>query len=107
MYSQPRIPYLIMNITRLLILIYNAQTSIPILQNNSKGAFVPERSMLPESLTIDESLLSDPDAYPITVKVRHLSDEESNPTAYKGDVNGTRSGLFRSSLLSAGEEEKL
>jgi len=64
--------------------------------------------MLPESLEIDESLVDDLDAYPITVKVRHLSEEESNPTAYKGDTNGgTRSGLFRSSLLSASEEEKL
>ncbi|GAA6017808.1 hypothetical protein JCM11491_004628 [Sporobolomyces phaffii] len=74
---------------------------------HSKGTFVPERGMLPESLEIDESLVSDLDAYPITVKVRHLSEDESNPTAYKGDVNGTRSGLFRSSLLSASEEEKL
>lgn len=75
---------------------------------HSNGTFVPERGMLPESLEIDESLVDDLDAYPITVKVRHLSEEESNPTAYKGDTNGgTRSGLFRSSLLSAGEEEKL
>lgn len=63
--------------------------------------------MLPESLSIDESLVSDLDAYPISVKVRHLSEEESNPNAFKGDTNGTRSGLFRSSLLSASEEEKL
>ncbi|GAA5961789.1 hypothetical protein JCM3765_004073 [Sporobolomyces pararoseus] len=74
---------------------------------HSKGAFAPERSMLPESLSIDESLVSNLDAYPISVKVRHLSEEESNPTAFKGDTNGTRSGLFRSSLLSASEEEKL
>ncbi|GAA5913952.1 uncharacterized protein JCM6883_000131 [Sporobolomyces salmoneus] len=74
---------------------------------HSKGAFAPERSMLPESLSIDESLVSDVDAYPISVTVRHLSEDESNPTAFKGDVNGTRSGLFRSSLLSASEEEKL
>ncbi|GAA6061800.1 hypothetical protein JCM10212_004856 [Sporobolomyces blumeae] len=71
------------------------------------SGFAPERGMLPESLVIDESLVNDLDAYPITVKVRHLSEAESNPTAYKGETNGTRSGLFRSSLLSAAEEEKL
>lgn len=63
--------------------------------------------MLPESLEIDESVVDDVDAYPITLTVRHLSDEESNPSGYKGDENGTRSGLFRSSLLSAAEEEAL
>ncbi|GAA5847228.1 hypothetical protein JCM9279_006147 [Rhodotorula babjevae] len=74
---------------------------------HSKGAIVPERSMLPESLDIDESLVSDLDAYPITLTVRHLSDDESNPNGYAGDATGTRSGLFRSSLLSAEEEEAL
>ncbi|GAA5910203.1 hypothetical protein JCM6882_001771 [Rhodosporidiobolus microsporus] len=74
---------------------------------HSKGAIIPERGMLPESLEVDESLVDDLSAYPISVKVRHLSDEEANPDAYKGDVNGTRSGLFRSSLLSAEEEAAL
>ncbi|GAA5934705.1 hypothetical protein JCM1841_001782 [Sporobolomyces salmonicolor] len=74
---------------------------------HSNGAVAPERSILPESLEIDESLIDDLEAHPITVKVRHLSEEESNPDAYKGDASGTRSGLFRSSLLSAAEEEAL
>ncbi|GAA5948023.1 hypothetical protein JCM10213_007025 [Rhodosporidiobolus nylandii] len=74
---------------------------------HSNGSIVPERCMLPESLSIDESLVDDVDAYPITVTVRHLSEEEANPDAYKGDASGTRSGLFRSSLLSAEEEEAL
>lgn len=63
--------------------------------------------MLPESLDIDESLVSDLNAYPITLTVKHLSDAESNPDSYTGDATGTRSGLFRSSLLSAEEEEAL
>jgi len=63
--------------------------------------------MLPESLDIDESLVSDLNAYPITLTVKHLSDAESNPDGYTGDATGTRSGLFRSSLLSAEEEEAL
>ncbi|BGP19240.1 hypothetical protein JCM10213v2_007327 [Rhodosporidiobolus nylandii] len=61
---------------------------------HSNGSIVPERCMLPESLSIDESLVDDVDAYPITVTVRHLSEEEANPDAYKGDASGTRSGLF-------------
>lgn len=63
--------------------------------------------MLPESLDLDESIAADQDAYPVTLKVRHLSDEQSQPSAFTGEANGTRSGLFRSSLLSAAEEEAL
>ncbi|GAA5988739.1 hypothetical protein JCM10908_006149 [Rhodotorula pacifica] len=73
----------------------------------SHGKFAPERCMLPETLDLDEALSADMDAYPITLTVRHLSEEESNPTAYTGENGGTRSGLFRSSLLSAAEEEAL
>lgn len=67
----------------------------------------PERCMLPETLNLDKAASNDSQAYPITLKVRHLSDDESNPTAYTGENGGTRSGLFRSSLLSAAEEEAL
>ncbi|GAA5972399.1 hypothetical protein JCM11641_001825 [Rhodosporidiobolus odoratus] len=74
---------------------------------HSNGAVAPERCMLPEALAIDESLVDDHSAYPISVTVRHLSDEEANPDAYQGEANGTKSGLFRSTLLSAAEEEAL
>ncbi|GAA5853834.1 hypothetical protein JCM8547_007467 [Rhodosporidiobolus lusitaniae] len=78
-------------------------------KKHSNGAIIPERCMLPESLEINESLVDDFSAHPITVKVRHLSEEEANPDAYKGDQQngGTKSGLYRSSLLSAEEEEAL
>lgn len=62
--------------------------------------------MVPEKLEIDESLLSDPEAYPIKVTLRHLSEEEANPDGLT-KVGETRSGLFRSSLVSAAEEEAL
>lgn len=55
---------------------------------------------------MDESLMSDPSAYPIKVTLRHLSEEESNPESLTQN-GATRSGLFRSSLVSAEEEEKL
>lgn len=78
-------------------------------QKHSSGTLIPERCMLPESLSIDETLVDDLSAHPITVTVRHLTEEEANPDAYKGDQTngGTKSGLFRSSLLSAKEEEDL
>lgn len=63
--------------------------------------------MLPDTLSIDESLVADHNSHPITLTVRHLSEGESTPDAYKFDDKGVRSGLFRSSLLSAAEEEGL
>ncbi|KAK4705032.1 phenol 2-monooxygenase (NADPH), partial [Phenoliferia sp. Uapishka_3] len=72
----------------------------------SKGAVKVERGIVPESLTIDESLVDQPDAYPITVTLRHLSEAESNPNGLTS-TGGVKSGLFRSSLVSAAEEEAL
>ncbi|GEM12326.1 phenol 2-monooxygenase [Rhodotorula toruloides] len=74
---------------------------------HSKGAIAPERSMLPETLSVEKSLVADYDSHPITLTVRHLSEGESTPDAYKFDDKGVRSSLFRSSLLSAAEEEIL
>ncbi|KAM0791829.1 hypothetical protein ACM66B_004088 [Microbotryomycetes sp. NB124-2] len=73
---------------------------------HSEGKIVAERGVLPESLEVDQALLDDPLAHPIKVVLRHLSDDESNPNGltHHGE---TRSGLFRSSLVSAEEEEAL
>ena len=38
-----------------------------------------ERGILPTSLEIDESLVESPDDYPVTVNLRHLSEEEATP----------------------------
>jgi 2-polyprenyl-6-methoxyphenol hydroxylase-like FAD-dependent oxidoreductase len=54
-----------------------------------------ERGVLPESLEIDESAVEDPDAYPISVQLRHLTDEEATPAQQSGT---TSDGLFRSNL---------
>lgn len=75
---------------------------------HSGGKITIERGLLPESMEIDESLVDDLSAHPITVTVRHLSEAESNPQGLTSAANGeTRSGLFRSSLVSAEEEEAL
>ncbi|KAJ1025137.1 hypothetical protein NDA16_002643 [Ustilago loliicola] len=54
-----------------------------------------ERAVLPESLTVDEALVDDPNAYPVQVEVRKLSEEEATPTQMG---NSVPNGLFRSSL---------
>jgi phenol 2-monooxygenase len=54
------------------------------------------RGVLPETLSIDEALVEDPDAYPITVQLRHLTEEEAMPAQQKGQ--NVQDGLFRSNL---------
>ncbi len=54
-----------------------------------------EGGVLPEQLDIDRSKSEDNDAYPITVKLRHLSDDEATPAQNNTSVPD---GLFRSSL---------
>jgi phenol 2-monooxygenase len=65
------------------------------IQRHSDGKLAVERAVLPESLSIDEHAVDDPDAYPVTVEVRKLSEEEATPTQMGKSVPN---GLFRSSL---------
>ncbi|KAJ9115387.1 hypothetical protein QFC22_005142 [Naganishia vaughanmartiniae] len=74
---------------------------------NSNGSLVVERGVSPETLLIDESLVDDQSAYPITLKLKHLSDAESMPDESVTKVGGIKSGIFRSSLMSAEQEEAL
>ncbi|KAK1977696.1 FAD binding domain-containing protein [Colletotrichum cereale] len=54
-----------------------------------------ERMVIPTSLEIDESKAEDPDARPVTVTLRHLTEEEATPTQMLSNLND---GLFRSNL---------
>ena len=54
-----------------------------------------ERGVLPETLEFDHSTSEDYDAYPIRVRVRHLSDEEATPIQ---NESSAPDGLFRSNL---------
>lgn len=74
-------------------------------QKHSKGAISVERGVVPESLEIEQSLVNDTSAHAITIKLRHLTAEESRPEDTLTKHGETRSGLFRSSLVSAEEEE--
>ncbi|OLN94309.1 Phenol 2-monooxygenase 4 [Colletotrichum chlorophyti] len=54
-----------------------------------------ERGVIPTSLEIDEAAAEDPHAYPVTVTLRHLTEEEATPTQMLSNLSD---GLFRSNL---------
>ncbi|KAI1124597.1 FAD binding domain-containing protein [Nemania abortiva] len=58
-----------------------------------------ERMVIPTSLSIDEEKVDDDDAYPLTVTLRQLSEEEATPTQRLSNLSD---GLFRSNLLDDG-----
>ena len=63
---------------------------------------VVERGVLPETLEFDESRAEDYEAYPIKVKLRHLTEEEATPKQSATSANGAgiQDGLFRSNLTA-------
>lgn len=73
------------------------------------GAHPVERGVLPAELTIDESLVEDPDAYPISVRLRHLSEKEATPQQTATSFNGqaVQDGLFRSNMTADDTHEIL
>ncbi|EST09308.1 Monooxygenase, FAD-binding [Kalmanozyma brasiliensis GHG001] len=62
---------------------------------HSRGKLSVERGILPETLAVDEAGIDDAKAYPVTVEVRKLSEEEATPTQMGKSVPN---GPFRSSL---------
>lgn len=72
----------------------------------SKDTIQVERGVLPESLEIDKSKVEDESAYPITVKLRHLTEQEATP---EQQINGSKiaDGLFRSNLIHEDDEDDL
>ncbi|KAI9369456.1 FAD binding domain-containing protein [Aspergillus egyptiacus] len=68
-----------------------------------------ERGVMPTKIEIDESLVESPDAYPITVNLRHLSEAEATPKQTGTAVNGSavQDGLFRSNLAADDTEDLL
>lgn len=65
-----------------------------------------ERGVLPESLEIDRSKVEDDSAYPVTVKLRYLTEEEATP---EQQVTGSKvsDGIFRSNLVQEDDEDDL
>ncbi|ETI27668.1 hypothetical protein G647_00117 [Cladophialophora carrionii CBS 160.54] len=68
-----------------------------------------EHGVLPTSLEFDESLAENTDAYPITVRLRHLTEQEATPKQSATSLNGSglQDGLFRSNLSSDDTQELL
>lgn len=72
----------------------------------SKDTIRVERGVVPESLEIDELKVKDQSSYPVTVKLRHLTDEEATP---EQQISGSKisDGLFRSNLMHEDDEDDL
>ncbi len=59
------------------------------------GPLRVERMVAPTALHIDEAAADDEDAYPVTVKLRRLSEAEATPAQV---VSNLPDGMFRSNL---------
>jgi phenol 2-monooxygenase len=72
----------------------------------SGGKIEVERGVLPESLEIDEAKVEDGEAYPVTVKLRTLTEEEATPLQQQSGSK-VSDGLFRSNLAMEDDEDDL
>ncbi|KAL0932813.1 FAD monooxygenase [Colletotrichum truncatum] len=72
----------------------------------SKDTIHVERGVIPESLEIDQSKVDDDSAYPVTVKLRQLTEEEATPPQ-AANASKVPDGLFRSNLVQNDDEEDL
>ncbi|KAK9416027.1 putative Phenol hydroxylase [Seiridium unicorne] len=72
----------------------------------SKDTIRVERGVVPESIELDRPSSEDNHAYPITVKLRQLSEEEATP---EQQVTGSKvsDGIFRSNLVTDDDEDDL
>lgn len=68
-----------------------------------------ERGVMPVKLAIDEACVEDSDAYPITLTLRHLSEEEATPEQSSTSKNGgaIQDGLFRSNMAKDDTDEMI
>ena len=79
------------------------------LDTMAKGGISVERGVMPTKLEFDESLAEEPDAYPITITLRHLSEDEATPkqSATSSNGEGIADGLFRSNMSPDDTEEMI
>jgi len=69
----------------------------PACPDDRQGQIRVERKVIPTSLSIDEQTIGDDDddSYPVTVRLRHLTEAEATPTQRLSNLSD---GLFRSNL---------
>jgi phenol 2-monooxygenase len=79
------------------------------IKEHSRGAIKVEHGVMPTAFHFDESLAEDPDAHPIEVTLRHLSEEEATPKQSATSANGAglQDGIFRSNLSEDDTAEML
>jgi phenol 2-monooxygenase len=79
------------------------------IREHSGGSIEVEHGVMPTEFRFDESLAENADAYPITVTLRHLSEEEATPKQSATSTNGAgiQDGIFRSNLTPDDNEELL
>ena len=69
-----------------------------------------ERGCLPDSVTLDETQVEDTSAYPITVTLRHLAEDEATPpqgNSHSIGEDAPKDGLFRSNLAADDTDDLL
>ena len=71
------------------------------------GELHVEHGVLPTSFQFDETRAEDASAYPIEVRLRHLTEEESKPAQKATSANGEAisDGIFRSNLAADDTED--
>jgi 2-polyprenyl-6-methoxyphenol hydroxylase-like FAD-dependent oxidoreductase len=69
------------------------------------SAIEVERGVIPESLEIDEMEVDSAETYPVTVKLRHLT--EMNNRASQSTSSTTENGIYRSNVMEDDTEEIL
>ena len=74
-----------------------------------RSKIIVERGAMPESLAFNEGKAEDPDAYPIEITPRRLSEDEATPPPSSGVANGSvvSHEVFRSNMAPDATEELL
>lgn len=73
----------------------------------SEGRIKVERGVIPIDMDLDQTLVDSDDAYPISITLKHLSEEEATPKQTATSSNGqvAQDGLFRSNLAADDTQE--
>lgn len=79
------------------------------ISEHSDGKLTVERGVLPINFDFDHALASDATAHPITVELRHLTEEEATPqqSGVSANGGGISDGLYRSNMAPDDTQEMI